>query len=310
MYAFDLAKDNCLKYISDFCDKYDYPKEAKACFLETFETLSSYTQEYTIFINQIKMYTENIEQDYPTIFDIQTNVSEKIGVSTYTLQMIYLILLSPHLHDLYVQNSYPEDIYDSSVLDLKWKLMECKQVYDVWGIFVAWWTIGFFKLKRFGIGRLQFNLRPFPYNYSDRRFSVSEGELTLDTHIPSCGPLKREDYLESYKRAEIFFKDHFKNGYTVFNCNSWLLSPNNRLILPANSRIREFADDYLIIKTQDDPTNQNLWRIFNKFNASETYDDLPTDNSLQRYFLKWLKAGNNIGTAYGLIFYNNGKILN
>lgn len=310
MYTFDLTKTNCLRCISNFCDKYEYPKEAKECFIDTFEKLATYVEGYDIFIEQVKKYEENIEQDYPAFFDVQTNISEKIGVHTYTLQMVYLILISAHLHDLYIINSYPEDIYNDSVLDLKWKLFECKQVYDVWGIFVAWWTIGFFKLKRFGIGRLQFNLRPFPFNYSDKNFTVSEGELTLDTHIPSCGPLVREDYLESYRKAEIFFKEHFKKGYTVFNCNSWLLSPNNRIILPAKSRIREFADDYLIIKTTDDPTNSNLWRIFYKFTASESYDNLPTDTSLQRDFLKWLKNGNNIGTAYGLIFSKNGKILN
>ncbi len=309
MYAFEPTKENCYNYISDFCDKYEYPSEAEECLLRAFEELSRYNDEYNIFIGQIKSYTENIEQDYTEFFAKQTEIAEKVNIHTYTLQMIYLILLTPRLHDLYVFNSYSEEMYNDAVLDLKWKLAECKQIHNVWGIFVAWWTIGFFKLKRFAFGRLQFNLLPFPYNFSDKNFTLNKGDLTIDTHIPSCGPLRREDYLDSYKRAEVFFKDCFKE-YSVFSCESWLLAPNNRVILPAKSRIREFADDYLIVRTNEGTPTSNLWRIFYKMEATENYDNLPCDTSLQKSFLRWLKNGNYIGTAYGLMFYKDGKILN
>ena len=97
--------------------------------------------------------------------------------------------------------------------------------------------------------------------------------------------------LSLFKRAENFFKKHI-NDCTVFSCDSRILSPDNRFILPVSSRVRGFADDYLIIKTKDDISNNNLRRIFNTFDFSENYDNFyPQIHLCKGIFRSGLKAG-------------------
>ena len=76
-----------------------------------------------------------------------------------------MVCLVPHLKELYAQKGIEYEILYDSVCDLKWKAFECKELYKVWGTFVGWWTIGFFKHKRFAFGRLQFNLRTYPQDF-------------------------------------------------------------------------------------------------------------------------------------------------
>ncbi len=296
--------------VAGFCSKYEFPSEAKTCFSDAVQALAEDQEAWLAFVELIRSYTRQYDMDHVPIFAQLDEIGKATGVHPYTVHMIYMIALTPHLRELYTENGYSQDIYDSSVLDLKWKLFECWEVYRVWGIFVGWWTIGFFQLKLFGMGRLEFNLRPCAYTYSDGTHTIQKGDPTVEVHIPSCGPLQREEYLASYARAEAFFQKHFPNGKTVFSCHSWLLSPNNKVILPPTSRIREFAADYTLIRAKDDPSNGNLWRIFGQFNIDEDFGNLPADTSLRRCFIEWLKAGNNIGQGYGLIFYQNGMILN
>ncbi len=309
MYSFKLTNQGCARYLHDFCRKYDYPTEAEASLSDSFAALTDHSAEYGEFMSYIQLYYENYELAYLPIAEKLTVMSERVGVHTYTLQLLYMILLTPRLHELYAERGYSDEIFDSSVLDLKWKLFECRDVYGIWGSFVAWWTIGFFKLKRFGFGRLECNLRKCKYSYSDGVKSINEGDMTVDVHIPSSGPLKREEYLESYRRAAEFFAEHFSGEYTVFSCHSWLLSPNNNAILPPNSRIREFAADYTLISAEDDPKNENLWRIFGKLTLEDGIESLPADSSLRRNFIKWLERGRTIGQAYGVFFYKDGEIV-
>ena len=53
------------------------------------------------------------------------------------------------------------DVFDKSLEDMKWKMLECYEIHGVYGNFVGHWYDGFFNLTRFGLGRLQFELRPF-----------------------------------------------------------------------------------------------------------------------------------------------------
>lgn len=296
----------CLK---EFCKKHEFPDEASEVFIRDLTLLHSKTEEWEIFVNQINAYKINYDQDFLPIFDEQQAIGKRINIHPFTIQMLYLILISPHMHELYVQKGYPEDVFISSLLDLKWKLLECKEVYNIWGIFVAWWTIGFFKLKRFGMGRLQFNPRPCPYDYTNGGLVVRNGDITLDTHIPSSGPLYREECLKSYRLAEKFFSNYFVDRPTVFNCHSWLLSPDNDKFLPKYSRILEFAHDYTIIDNEDDPTNSNSWRIFGTMKQPENPENYPQQNKLQKAVVEWLKKGNNIGQGYGIMFFRDGNII-
>lgn len=291
-----------MSLVRGFCQEWEMPDDAAKDLESAFCNLHRRT-EWKIFEECIDCYVRNPMFDHAPIFEKIEGLQESLAIHPYTLDLLYLICLVPHLKKLYQSKNLPLDIFYDSVSDLKWKAIECKKVYDIWGIFVGWWTIGFFKCRRFAIGRLQFNLKLFQKPYTFSGIHVNEGDQYLDTHIPSSGPLIKEDCRCSYRRAADFFRQNFAGKPIIFGCHSWLLSPNNRAILPPTSRILTFAADYEILKVETDPQNSNLWRIFDTFTLPDDPETLPQTNSLQKAFVAWLKKGNTIDMAFGAFRY-------
>lgn len=294
--------------IKEFCENYGFCQEAIDYLNNAFITLKTNEKAYECFADKIKLYEESFVRDFNVIFDEIELLSKNVRIHKYTLDLLYLICLTPHLKELYKANGIDLTIYDASVCDLKWKAIECKKVYGVWGTFVGWWTIGFFNLKRFGIGRLQFNLKNFSKSMNNRGFNFNEGDTYIDVHIPSSGTLNYDECQESYKMAAEFFKEYFTDKPIVFGCHSWLLSPDNYQILPDNSNVLKFMKDYIILEVEKDPTNNNLWRIFDRFDLPQNLQDLPQNTSLQRAFVKWLSGGNTINVAFGIRMQNNNSL--
>lgn len=287
-----------MSQVKDFCERYEFEQDAVEYLENAYLKLKENNDIYESFASKIKFYEENYERDFSGVFDEIEAMSKDTGIHKYTLDLLYLICLTPILERFYTVYDINKKFYDASVLDLKWKALECKQVYGVWGTFVGWWTIGFFKLKRFGMGRLQFNLKKFSKDYGT---DFKEGDTYIDVHIPSSGPLNYEDCQEAYNMAAEFFKKDFDQKPIVFGCHSWLLSSDNYEILPPYSNVLAFMKDYTILEEEKDPTNNNVWRIFSRFDLPKNIDELPQDTSLQRAFAKWLAKGNTINVAFGVI---------
>lgn len=294
-----------MNLVYDFCKKYDFPEESLKYLSNCYDILQDNNVAYQLFKRMVARYESDIEFDISQSLSDIHDLSPITGIHKYTLELLYFIALTPHLKIIYQERDLPEDIYDDSVLDLKWKAFECKDVYGVWGMFVGWWTIQFFRLKRFGIGRFDYNLVELPYDaYIDGK-NIKKGEIYISVHIPSSGPLIYEECKSSYKKAAVFFSERYGIKTIIFGCRSWLLSPNNRKILPQNSRILKFSSDYTIIETTKCPDNPDLWRIFGIMNMPEKVDDLPQDNSFRKMFANWIKNGGTIDTAFGLFIYDN-----
>ena len=51
-----------------------------------------------------------------------------------------------------------DTIFYNTMLDLRYKLEECKLVHNQIGTFVPKWYKGFFEMKIFALGRLQFEI--------------------------------------------------------------------------------------------------------------------------------------------------------
>lgn len=289
--------------IEKFCRKIEMPEEEcevlGAAYLKIVENKSA----YGVFEECVSVYKQNTVFDRRPIFEKIEGLSEIIDIHKYTLDLMYLIMLVPHMKEVYEENGLTEEVFNDSVLDLKWKSEECKSVYGVWGISVAGWTLDFFMLKRLAFGRLQFNLGSFKLDYSISGVNVKSGDQYIETHIPSGRPLVHEECRLSYDRAAEHFKNIFGDKPIIFGCNSWLLSPNNRKILPETSNILKFMDDYEILEPAKDEKNSNLWRIFSVEELPANLDDLPQNTSVQRAFAKWLKEGNTIDRAFGAFIY-------
>ncbi|HBL84586.1 MAG TPA: hypothetical protein DDZ99_06730 [Clostridiales bacterium] len=289
------------EYIKSFCKEFDHPIEATETLLSAYDQLKKSPEAYALFNEQVEKYNTDKLTDHYEALAAMDKAAEISGVHRYTLHLMLYICLSKHTRELYKKKNIPMSIYHDSMSDLKWKLFECHKMYGIWGSFVAWWFIRFFDLTRFALGRLQFETVQFNSSYSKDGYILNHGDIVINVHIPSCGPLKHDACLESYKMAAEFYKDIFIDRPVAIKCESWLLYPKHREFLPRTSNILSFMNDYDIFESAIDEKNSDAWRIFYK-ESTDNLDELPVETSIQRAYIDWFRKGNKMGSGEGVFF--------
>lgn len=287
--------------IAGFCREYEYPPEAERTLLEFSGALSEGLGA-AVLARAEEEYAGNPDMDFSSYLEELKAVCTEEKLTWETVSLLFYICLAPGLHAHYRRRRLPDAVCRDSLEDLKWKLLECRRVYGIWGSFVPHWFAGFFGLNRFTLGRLQFEPVPFPEEY-ERAGRKKPAGITnaLYVHIPSGVPLVHEDCLRSYRLAAAFFRDMFPDKTAAFVCNSWLLFPEHESFLPPRSRILEFMKDFDIYAACPDPEGTDLWRIFGRPDCSDT-GSLPEGTALQRAYKRWLLAGGIPGIGKGVFF--------
>ena len=168
------------------------------------------------------------------------------NVHKYTADLIFLLECSGYLLEKYKEKGLSEDLFIGAMCDIKYKLDECINVKGVFGTFVVWWFDGFFKMKRFAIGRLQYDVISFEEDeeYDGKLFK--KGDLCLSCHIPSSGPLTPRLCTESYRLAYRFFSGRLTNGILPIKCSSWLLYPSYLPVFGEESNVGKFVKSFKI----------------------------------------------------------------
>ncbi len=299
------------EYLQSFFEEFDYPREAANVLTAAYDTIRAERNALKCFDENLAAFSAGRFADNKDELKLLDEVSEMSGVHRYTVHLLFYICLSKFTRTLYEQRGLSHKIFFDSMSDLKWKLYECHTVYGVWGSFVASWFKEFFMLERFALGRLQFELKPFKADsYSKNGFALIKGDLVINMHIPSSGPLYPEACRASYAEAAEFFKDAFVERPVAFVCNSWLLFPLHREFLPAESNILKFMDGFDIVSSATDDNYGDLWRIFNKpvtLPIDAYIKNVPRDTSLRRAYADWVAAGNAVGSGYGILTEVNYK---
>ena len=165
------------RYLSqNFMNRLDFPTEAKEEFMRIMDRIHTdqkllarfdsavYDYMQTSRDKALHLYTPSKSRNRHTLPDALNRMrilALQMEVSPYTLQFVFCIKSSRLLLEIYQEKLIPEWIFWNTMEDFYCKLMECKNVMNVWGIFVAWWYDRFFDASRFGLGQLQFELEPF-----------------------------------------------------------------------------------------------------------------------------------------------------
>ena len=300
-----------IKYVKFICDRYDYPSGTFEALEKTYASITESQDASEVFFGWIDKYNrDELDRDAMRIMRAEiADAARKCGESEHTAHLLMLILMSPHLLELYKKAGICEDLFYEAVEDLKWKLFECIRMHGIFGTFVADWHMKFYRMELFGLGRLQFEIKKAGFTHSICGVDIEPETTALGVHIPSSGRLAREEYLESYARAEKFFAHLFPEGKTIFVCTSWLLFPEHKVMLPETSGIRIFAEDFAVVEAYYSKPLARPWPIFyEKKNAPA--DELPTNTSLEKAYAERYKKGLPSGSALGVIIYKDGQILN
>ncbi|MDI9498519.1 MAG: acyltransferase domain-containing protein [Bacillota bacterium] len=131
----------------------------------------------------------------------------------------------------------------------------------------------------------------------------SPGYACLSVHIPSDARLTRAELDASYARAIAVFDrlhaehpERYPLPVSFIACYTWLLAPGLYSLLPADSGIRRFADDYILTRSTPESTSHQLW-LFGV--GAKTLEELPGNTSLQRAARRHLLSGGQLGDAGG-----------
>lgn len=299
------------KFVTLLMDKHEYPEEAKKVLSDTFDKIIA-NEKANKILESIKKDYFIKDKNFDKFADKTKALSEEIGVHVYIVNLVILLSCTEALLKKYKEENIDEEIFWDSMIDLKVKMLECKENYDMYGTFVEGWFNGFFEMRRFKVGRFEYDLSDFGCSkFTIAGETIKNDEFCLGMHIPShCGSLSMDVRLDSYKKAYKFFRKKFGDKkYMYIVCGSWLLYPDNDKILPANSNTVDFLYDFepLNVTTKYDFGDQ--WRVFGVQYDDKPVSELPRNTSMQRAFAEWLEKGNKTGSAYSILVFDGEKIL-
>ncbi|KAB1946088.1 hypothetical protein F8271_07770 [Micromonospora sp. ALFpr18c] len=138
--------------------------------------------------------------------------------------------------------------------------------------------------------------------YELGRLQHHRGGETLALHVPDAGPLTPDAVDASLDEARAFFPRHFPDEhYEAFSCGSWLLDPQLREYLPAESNIVRFQRRFELTPYEEqegpDADVEVLRFVFRTL--STPLDELPRRTALQRAVVDHLRAGRHWQWRHG-----------
>lgn len=291
-------------------EKTAFPEEARTELLKNADTLTAAGQEEAL--------DGAVEFFYDNDFSISLSkllieeIAAKAGLSPYTVWLLFLVEAAIPVREAFAAEGLPEQIFWDTFSDLRYKVLECKEVQGVWGNFVAFWYPIFYSRDIVKLGRLEYENVTYSEDipYEKNGYTVKKGDKVKSIYIPASGePFDEAARLASYKKAYAFFQDELNGGPLVCVCHSWLLYPPYGEILSPTSNIVSFQRDFDITGQEASEEFDDSWRLFGG-DYKKPLEDLPERTSMQRAFKNYLLAGGKAGEGRGVLIFDGEKIVN
>ena len=200
---------------------------------------------------------------------------------------------------LYIEEKIPEQIFADTMKCFTRFLKEHEVSFGCCGFDRDFWTGRQLSLLLFRIGELEFEIVSEEGEKAEMSQSEKRSPYLLHVHIPSDADLSPECCDESFRMADQFFAEHFpETAGSKFACDSWLLSPALKELLPKGSRILQFQNRFEV-KSWNKEEDAYLEWVFKRKDLP--LEKLPEETSLQRKMKAYVLQGGKIGEAYGEI---------
>lgn len=291
------------EHLASFFKKFDYEAEAAASLIAAYDKLASCEPAFKRFCELLSEYDKSYSAD-----DIKSAIAEMAELSKaakiheYEGHFLLLSCYAKALPRHYESAGLDLKICDTVLLDLKYKLIECKAVKGIYGTFVATWFARFFALTRFAFEKLQFEIVDFGADFECDGVKLTPESKVINVHIPRTGGrLDKEARNASYAAAAEFFSSRI-DGPIVFVCHSWLLFRRHKEFLKPDSNLLAFANDYTICAEGEYENYNEIWRLFD-VEYNEDHSKLPANTSLRRAYIDLMNKGEKTGWARGVYVY-------
>ncbi|MCC3373867.1 acyltransferase domain-containing protein [Cohnella sp. REN36] len=142
---------------------------------------------------------------------------------------------------------------------------------------------------------------PLGLDAAEWNLVLQQDDTVLNVHIPEGGRMTPEACRDSYVRAARFFAGHYpERPFGAFVCESWLLAPQFRSLLPEDANIVRFQRDYHLVPVLANE-GQTLERVFGFGTKPADLPGLQPQSSLQRAVYDHLAHGGHIHNAGGIL---------
>ena len=162
------------------------------------------------------------------------------------------------------------------------------------------WTTRQIGAKLFRIGELEYELT-----------EDKEGRKEIGLHIPSDAKLEAERMNASLQEADRFILERFPEwAGAPKTCESWLLSPALKDLLPEGSRILDFQEAFELKETypEDDAALEWVFYVAEGQRKGLDISRLPENTSLQRKMKAMLMKGRKPGAGKGVLINSGFRI--
>ena len=224
-------------------------------------------------------------------------------------RLLYINNELKRMKALYIERGIPLKIYEDSLSDVHYRLARYKKNNGKMGI-SEWdlkWLQDVFDAKFFDLGVLRFQIFEMDYSLIERsgpdlmplideiKQRFPEGNYYINVHIVQGADLDPEKVAMSFKFARQFFKQYFPEyQFDYFICRTWLLDESLLDLLPAESKIIKFRNQFEILARNDHKAH-GLLRIYGSDDLEEI-SKMDHQTSLQkRAYLHEDKLGVSFG---------------
>ncbi len=296
--------------VQSLMERLDYPQDAQKVFFDALDRIAQDKIASTWLSRLMAQYDESENCDYKQmLLDIKA-LGNAMEIHEYTSGMLLFLCLAEKLRERYAERGMDESIFYNSMSDLRYKLEECRLVYGGVGSFVCSWFPGFFRMTRFALGRLQFEVITTKKEYQVDGVTLAGGTKLINIHIPRTGTkLDHGEVLESYRMAAEVFAHDFEDRPMVFHCSSWMLDPWHATVLSPTSNMIAFYNDFKIVETGNYENYSGVWRLFDRL-YEDNIAEMPRDTSLRRAYVDRIERGEPVAWGRGIFIYRDGKICN
>ena len=210
-----------------------------------------------------------------------------------------LLLLSAtqSLAEAYRLRGIPRQVLVDTLSDIPLWMNNCETHFGYQGMLEFPWLSNHMRMRLFRLGRLEFEKLDSPWELSPEKTGVRKGEKVISIHSPQGEKLA----IDRVKESLILGMD-FWGRDLPYLCHSWLLYPGLRDILPQNSNIIQFQNEFQLAET-DFNEREAEWRIFGKTESDP--QNYPEETSLQKNAKKYLLSGRKLGNGLGILKRNN-----
>jgi len=265
--------------------------------MDIYELIRKLRLPYEISNKIIKLIKENDFKKYQILInelitleasiDTFNKIKEEANNQEDYILIIYLFA-SLKTYQKYLKKGIDEDIFIDTMKCFSRFINESymrngKYIFDR-----GWWTYRQTNMTLFRIGELEYE------------FIIENNERIVSIHIPSDANFSN-DYVDvSLNKCKDFIKKYYPEYINAkFICDSWLLSPILKEVLPLKSNILSFQQRFNIINFNSEERDFIIW-IYNK-NINTPLNELDEKTTLQIKVKELLKNNINIGSAYGIL---------